>query len=208
MPNDDKGRYYTRKVTIKSGKEIEIGLVAMHIAHKVAEATQYVWSTFEHIDNAPEMADDGSAIVDDNIHYSYFNKTKNDTSKYNSPTDTSLYFNGTQRTPAQVVRRNKILSITEEINNYYRENIKKFEPESVWQYYKLVGTQWPGKPEFFTVSGDYTPPLLANTVLETYLQKTSSCLDCHSQARFLYNDPATSGIGYSADFVWGLSNAK
>lgn len=208
MPNDDKGRYYTKKITIKSGKQIEIGLVAMHISHKVAEATQWVWSTFEHVDNAPEMANDGSAIVEDNIHYSYFNKTKNDPSKYNLPTDKSLYFDGTQRTPVQVVRVNKIESSTEKINNFYRENIKRFEPKSVWQYYKLVGTQWPGAPEFFTESSDYTPPILANTVLETYLQKTSSCLGCHSQARFLYSDPTTSGIGYNADFVWGLSNAK
>lgn len=208
MPNDDKGRYYTRKVTIKSGKEIEIGMVAMHIAHKVSEATQWVWSTFEQIDNAPEMADDGSAIVDDNIHYSYFNKTKNDPSKYNLPTDTALFFNGTQRTPAQIVRANKIEESTEKINNYYRENIRKYNPKSVWQYYKLVGTQWPFEFDLFTTGGEYTPAILANTVLETYMQKTASCMDCHSQARFLYSDPATSGMGYNADFVWGLSNVK
>lgn len=208
MPDDDKARYYTKKVTIKSGKEIEIGLVAIHIAHKVSEATQWVWSTFEHIDNAPEIAEDGTAIVDNNVHYGYFNKTNNDPSKYNVPSDSTLFFDGTQRTPTQIVRANNIETSTEKINNYYRANIRKYSPESVWQYYKLVGTQWPFSFDLFTAGGDYTPPVLANTVLETYMQKTSSCMDCHSQARFLHNDPATSGMGYNADFVWGLANVK
>jgi hypothetical protein len=207
-PKDDKSRFYTKKVIIKNGQEIEVGLVAMHIAHKVSEATQWVWSTFEQIDNAPEMSNDGSAIIESNKNYSYFDKTKNDPSIFNLATDSSLYFDGTQRKPAQVVRVNKIEESTEKINKFYTENIKKNQPESVWQYYKLVGTQWPFDFALFTAGGDYTPKILANTVLETYSQSTSSCMDCHSQARFLYDDPASMGMGYNADFIWGLANVK
>lgn len=207
-PTDDKSRYFTRKVTIKSGEEIDVGLVAMHIAHKVSEATQWVWSTFEHVDNAPDMADDGSAMIQEGVNYSYFNKEKDNQATYNLPTDSSLYFDGTQRKPAQVVRLNKIEESTEKVNNYFQNTIKKFQPNSPWQYYKLVGTQWPFEFELFTPGGDYTPKLLANTVLETFIQNTSSCMDCHSQARFLYSDPASRGAGYNADFVWGLANAK
>jgi hypothetical protein len=180
----------------------------MHIAHKVSEATQWVWSTFEQIDNAPEMADDGSAIIENDKNYSYFDKTKNDPSIFNLATDSSLYFDGTPRKPAQVVRVNKIEESTEKINDFYRENIKKHEPESVWQYYKLVGTQWPFDFALFTTGGDYTPKILANTALETFSQSTSSCMECHSQARFLYDDPASRGMGYNADFIWGLANVK
>jgi hypothetical protein len=34
-----------------------VGLVGMHIVHKTNSAVQWVWSTFEHIDNAPTEAD-------------------------------------------------------------------------------------------------------------------------------------------------------
>jgi len=207
-PKDDKKRYYTRKVIIKSGEKIEIGLVAMHITHKASEATQWVWSTFEHIDNAPEMADDGSAIIDAQKNYSYFNKANNNPATFNLPTDTSLFFDGTPRKPAQVVRANKIEESTEKINDYFLGLIKKYEPESVWQYYKLIGTQWPFDPDLLTPGRNYTPEILANTALETFSQSTSSCMECHSQAKFLYDDPATRGMGYNADFIWGLANVK
>lgn len=207
-PNDDKKRYYTRKVLVKSGSEIEIGLVAIHITHKASEATQWVWSTFEHVDNAPEMAADGSAIIDAQKNYSYFNKNNNDPANFNIPTDSSLFFDGTPRKPAQVVRVNKVEKSTEKINAYYLGLIKKYEPESVWQYYKLIGTQWPFDPDLLTPGRNYTPEILANTVLETFNQTTSSCMDCHSHAKFLHGDPASRGYGYNSDFIWGLANVK
>lgn len=82
------------------------------------------------------------------------------------------------------------------------------DSNSVWQYYQLVGTQWPFLPTLFTSGEGYTPNIMANTVLETFEQKNSSCMGCHSNARFLTSDTTTRGYGYNADFIWGLTNVK
>jgi hypothetical protein len=46
----------------------KMGLVGFHIAHKVKDNPQWVWSTFEHVDNAPIQGE----VPDPSIDYSYF----------------------------------------------------------------------------------------------------------------------------------------
>lgn len=59
---DDPTRYYTRDATIYTRDPLggeatcrtaKVGLVGFHIAHKTFWAPQWVWSTFEHVDNVP-----------------------------------------------------------------------------------------------------------------------------------------------------------
>jgi hypothetical protein len=78
------------------------------------------------------------------------------------------------------------------LNAYYRALFKG----SVWENYQLISTQWAtgGAPQG-------TPPVLANTTMETYIQSTASCLGCHGQA------PKASGDG-SADFSFLLMEAQ
>lgn len=68
--------------------------------------------------------------------------------------------------------------------------------------YFLVSTQWPassGTPStVFTV----TPPLLANTTLETFIQPTSSCMGCHAMARTVRQ-----ATFVSANFTFTLNDA-
>ncbi|MBT8327351.1 MAG: hypothetical protein KJP21_06485 [Bacteroidia bacterium] len=202
---DDTSRFYTRRVALRGGKEIHIGLVAVHIIHKVSEVTQWVWSTFEQIDNAPQMGENGQPIIDKSIRYSYLDPNNYDSTMINKPTDRQLFYSSKKRTPAQVARVTRIAPSTEKINSYFINSIAKYEPESVWQYYKLVGTQWPLDPSLFTYGSKYQPRILANAALETFNQKTSTCMGCHSQARFLQGDGSE---GYNADFIFGLSNVK
>jgi len=62
-----------------------------------------------------------------------------------------------------------------------------------------VGTQWPtGNPDALQIKDPIEPALLANALLETYHQSTSSCMGCYGQARMLNNR-------YFADFVWALA---
>ncbi|MBK9271009.1 MAG: hypothetical protein IPM48_05395 [Saprospiraceae bacterium] len=207
-PNDDKRRYFIRKVFNDSNTIIEIGLVGIHIAQKVSEATQWVWSSFEHIDNAPLLGPDGKPMVVDSMKYSYYNKENLDTSTYNQAFTIKMHQDVQKKTPNQVVRINPIAASTQEITQKYWEKIRAVNPNSPWQYYQLVGTQWPFDPTLFTSGDRYTPTLMANTVLETFDQKTSSCMGCHSQARFMTSDTSTNGYGYNADFIWGLTNVK
>ncbi len=73
------------------------------------------------------------------------------------------------------------------------------DPQSVWQYYNLRGTQ-----TTFTDANNQ-PTLLANTLIETDFQKSSSCITCHAlasrgsvdQGRLAFFNTANNGIaGY------------
>lgn len=204
--------YFTRTVNIKEKgktKTITLGLVGMHIIHKVAEVTQWVWSSFEHVDNAPLIdPKTGKAILEPGVDYLYFNEQDDDTSHYNKHTDSIYQPNPFSRKSSQVVRLYPALKSTDSINALFHNAIAKDNKNSVWLHYRLVGTQWSFNPRLFTPGYNYKPALLGNAILETYIQKTSSCMGCHADARFLYDDTATRGFGYSADFIWGLNDAK
>ncbi len=49
-------------------------------------------------------------------------------------------------------------------------------PQSVWQFYQMRGAQ------MNYVNSRHIPSILANTLLETRFQKTSSCITCHNLA--------------------------
>lgn len=63
---DDPAKFYTRDATIYTRdpfggeatcRTAKVGLVGFHIAHKTFRAPQWVWSTFEHVDNVPKVQD-------------------------------------------------------------------------------------------------------------------------------------------------------
>lgn len=67
---DDPARYFTRPVLIydeaRGACEPEprlMGLIGLHIAQKTARAPQWIWSTFEQIDNVPPVAGDEVAVT-------------------------------------------------------------------------------------------------------------------------------------------------
>lgn len=205
---DDVSKYLTRTIWVQSGQQTKkavLGLAGMHIMHKVAEQTQWVWSSFEHIDNAPQIDEKGNAVLKPGVDYLYFDENKNDTSLYNKKPVSVFESNPFRRVPTQVVQLKGPQKSTGVINNYFHDLIRKAYNNSKWLNYRLIGTQWAFQPDFFTPGFDYQPTLLANPVLETYIQSTSSCMSCHSQARFL-NDSLH--YGYNADFVWELANVK
>jgi hypothetical protein len=203
---DDPAKYFTCKKVINNDTVL-LGLVGTHIIHKVAEATQWVWTTFEHIYNCPSMDSTGVAIVDENIPYSYFDKTKKDTALYNK--ESRREGRVWKTVPTQVVRVNKIAASTDSINRYYHAIIRKADPHSKGLYYHLIGTQWPSNTEIFSKGKPYKPPILANSVIETFAQVSSSCMNCHSSARFIQNkDSIGFAYKYFADFLYGLNNVK
>jgi hypothetical protein len=55
--------------------------------------------------------------------------------------------------------------------------------KTVLQYYQLITTQRPLKPESEKEPlGQPTPAVSANTTLESYIQPNSSCMGCHAMA--------------------------
>src|SRR6516225_8606140 len=173
--------------------EKKLGLVGFHVGHKTKFAPQWVWTSFEHVSNAPDAAD----VASGNLlpRYNFFSaacKTncpvKNDTPPQPPPwdPDESLKFKGEYR--SQVIREKLIpgfvLKEVADLNTPFRALLKG----TVWENYMLLATQWPSD------NGSHTDPLgapaptyLANTTLETYSQgkiplASSSCMACHGNA--------------------------
>ena len=196
------GKYHTRTVML-NGKRVTLGLVALHFAHKIAEAPRWVWSTFEHIDNAPSLDKNGQADLEPGKDYLYFNKLFNDTATYNKPPK-----EGSNEGKVQIVRLQKRTKEVDDLNVQFHKIIQNANKNSVWLNYRLVGTQWPfNNPDPLTVvgrDGDTRPLIMANALMETYHQSTSSCMGCHQKARFLKTPEHQNG--FFADFMWGIAN--
>lgn len=201
--DEDIAEYHTRTVRL-NGKRVKLGLVGLHIAHKLAEAPRWMWSTFEHVKNTPRVDNQGVAVLKPGVDYLYFDEKRNDTSTYNKPPQPNTGRTGRQA-KVQIVRVQKRAESTDQINDQFHALLSKANKQSVWLNYRLVGTQWPSNnPDPLMVGGPTQPALLANAILETYHQKTSTCMGCHSNARFLQNTSANEH-GHFADFVWGMA---
>lgn len=170
----------------------QMGLVGFHISHKVKGRPQWVWSTFEQVDNAPIQGTPTAASA----HYSF-----------NDPTCTTCTDNQNPRLvhapmtmPVQVARvtRIDIPLLPKDVNDQWHALVHG----TVWENYVLVSTQWPAEPQ--TEDGKPTPEVLSNTTMETYIQsldrQTASCITCHSFA---------SGLnGCKGDFSFLLNKAQ
>ena len=182
-----------------------VGLVGMHIGHKTQAAPQWLWSTFEHVDNVPTDADVKSGKL--KASYSYYNP-KCKTCKVNQvpprpwdPTMVSTFH-------SQIVRMNQfnlpIYAASAAARNADAQVLLKgVNPKSVWQNYELISTMWPTDPK--QPFGAPAPTFLANTTLETYIQGTvpnvsSNCIECHNNA--------TMTVPVPSDFTYVLQRAQ
>lgn len=184
-------------------KLVTVGLVGLHIIHKVAKDQQLVWATFEHIDNCPDKKDisDKSKLKS---KYTYYNpgcdpSTDHYKCEVNHMPDPKT---DPINAPVQVAR---VLPIAADpggfapaANNTAWKAILAANPNSVFQHYQLVNAIWansntPIKSGATTplTTGNEQPPkpfIVANTTLETYFQgdrgpnNTLNCLDCHTNA--------------------------
>jgi hypothetical protein len=170
----------------------KMGLVGFHIAHKVKGLPQWVWSTFEQVDNAPIQG----APRDSASRYSFFDPLCLTCAENQNPRRVGAPMTA----PVQVTRvtRPDIPLLPQAVNDQWHTLVHG----TVWENYVLVSTQWPADPTAKS-NPKPTPEVLSNTTLETYIQssdkQTASCMKCHSFA---------SGLnGCSADFSFLLSQA-
>jgi hypothetical protein len=166
-----------------------LGLIGFHIGHKTRFAPQWVWSSFEHVKNAP--TEKQVAARDLQPPYTFYNAacprcTSNNTPP--SPWDppASLKFHSSDK--SQVVRStilpDSVAKEVDDLNRSFRNLLKG----TVWENYMLITTQWPSNAGSKTdCNGAPMPTFLANTTLETYSQgqvplASSSCMACHGNA--------------------------
>ncbi|HKP02840.1 MAG TPA: hypothetical protein VJU77_05685 [Chthoniobacterales bacterium] len=224
---DDATRYYSTTAQIydplkQSCTQTTVLLVGLHIAHKVSPFTEWVWSTFEQVDNVPADAGVTPTRQPPPNGYSFNNGTATPATPngydYKPAVATSVQpapaVQPSPGTPVQVTRVNPIPDTpqgasTRDFNAYYQQLLKG----TVWQYYELVVTQWPFNPgldSFVLMQNGGVYPRDAgaafpvngavNTTMETYFQDQNdaagaggnSCMSCHYRAG-------------QSDFSWGLN---
>ena len=178
-----------------------VGLVGFHIGTKLKGNPQWIWSTFEHVDNAPTQ---GEAI--NKKHYNYYKPDCTDCAAVNTPPPRPWNPGNAYTQPTQVMRVIPLDKPTKELNASYQAALEKLVPGSVWVNYELISTQWPTNADSKTdPTGAPAPAFLANTTLETYIQGTvrqtsSSCIQCHNNA--------TMTSGKFSDFTYLLQRAQ
>jgi hypothetical protein len=200
-------RYYTRKVTFMNvdGSCVEkvVGLVGFHIVQKTPTRPQWIWSSFEHVDNVPPSPSGSPTLTS----FAFSDGTASPMPS----TDPNGGFppaNWEQPNVYNVQRLKPIHDSTIRTNEKYRSTMP-----GVWKNYQLVLTQWPltpaglpangavpanqpGSPGF-TFPGTNATTSFANIVLETWDQKSVStgCMACHNVAN--QGTP-------SSDFIWSV----
>lgn len=224
-PNDDASRYYTRQAQIHDAvtgqcRSAKVGLIGLHIAHKLSDFPQWIWSSFEQVDNVPA---DGSRCptAKRTLNNGACTPAVSADGFANAPSGSTPVPNPT---PVQVARVNPIPTTpakvpgqiwpsgagsTVDLNAAYQALLKG----SVWANYQLVITQWPfnavpqnqfkppEKQGVYPGDAGGAFPLYGavNTSMETYFQTQraargaggNSCMQCHYQAGM-------------TDFSWSL----
>jgi len=163
-----------------------LGLVGLHIIHKTSQAPQFIWMTFEHVNNAPTAGD-----VKAGIAYNFYNKSSTATPNQSPDPKTDQI-----TTPVQVERiaNNALTTAITTLNGKMQELITAANQKSVFQYYELVNVQWPENPIVDSSNntttplktGGITPNNIANTTMETYAQPTQ-CMSCHKYGHTVDN---------------------
>jgi hypothetical protein len=179
--NDDRSRFFTRRISVQlaepypEGKEpetreIDAGLVGVHIAMRTRSSPEWIWATFEQIDNVrPNPAPGGGQS-----HPSFFNPQShakpNQLPPKNAvidpktgspepepdPNKATTWIEHLTTTPVQVIRLDvphqgtlnpldkDIAASTAALNAEVQAALRS--EHSVFQNYELIGTQWPIHP--------------------------------------------------------------
>jgi hypothetical protein len=192
-------RYFTKRVFVldsnQKAKEVTVGLVGMHIGTKTKSSPQWIWATFEQVDN---LETNSLALFEGHHIKPSFNDPNCATCPINVFPDNNPKKN-------QIQRVLPIPMATQALNKEVHDLLKA--KGSFWQYYQLIGTQWPTKPssppyplnaityklpEAVTnkAGGEPVPVYLTNMVMETYFQGATDIDKTSNYNKLIANIPA------------------
>ena len=239
---DDLSRYFWREAVVyvaaansETGQDrcipVTVGLVGMHIAHKLGglKVDPWIWSTFEHNDNAPDQMQASAGGVT-GPKYSFYDPSCVDCPinqpPIPAPTDggqlkwaanapyAAKYANGYDYGPrfgmqyfgTQVLRLFPIFSTTQQINRDWQQKLGG----TVWANYQLVGTQWRTPSNGGLPYELDAPILLSNSTQETYFQgkRIASCAFCHAMATVPFVQKPGDTIQKPSDHSFILNRAR
>lgn len=139
--------------------EKTIGLVGFHVVHKTIGRPQWIWTSFEHVDNVPELKDIDKFRNDRRLdsstkapRYNFYTLSCADSDcpvnetpprPWDPEYDNRLKFRTNAKGQAifnsQIVRDPPLTDATKRMNSQFQALLGG----SVWKHYMLIGTQWP-----------------------------------------------------------------
>jgi hypothetical protein len=200
----NRSRYYHRKAWVRTrapGSDKaptctreEVALIGLHIVQKTLNSPQWIWSSFEHVDNLTNRrpADSPDAIAPFALH---------DASTDGLATH-PVWPMSEPAVPFNVARVYPLHPAAIATNRRYVAALRALKVagpgDVLWQHYRLVTTQWPRDPRSPQVEGVSFPRLLLNgqaysynnPVFETFFQdlttdahEENGCFACHRVVR-------------------------
>ncbi len=177
----------------------KFALVGMHIVHKTPSRPQWIWATFEHVDNVPGGCNSSAGPYT-------FNDGTQATPKAGDNAPGDWQFPHPKPTPYNVERRQVIENDTCQINAQWQQELHRLG--SVWQYYQLVMTQWPSIPsspgdDATVVSptcGGHANTATANVTMETFFQQPAACYNYGRDATCM----SCHNVVHETDFVFAI----
>jgi hypothetical protein len=199
----DSARFYTRAAVLyvpakhsATGQPLclnaTVGLVGMHIIHKTRNFPSWIWSTFEHVDNAPQCLPGQGGACGDSTTFSFYNAACTNC-QLNTPassgSDSTFLWEPDppyarryavdRRYGSQITRRQAVYSFTDSTSRAWQQRVQG----TVWANYRLIGSQWQVRHLDVPGGGSKNvPDILRNTTLESFIPDSSSCLGCHAFA--------------------------
>jgi hypothetical protein len=230
---DDLSKYYHQNAVIyisdessANGQEFTVncvvGLVGLHIVRKTKTFGEWIWSTFEHVDNVPDNPQ--QAQNNREKQWSFYNPeclncepntppphvagdTVNNKVMYRwnaTPPYAARYAQSVAGEKGsdfgtQVSRAYPVYYCTEQLNKIWQNALAK--QNSVFANYRLIGSQWTKTDS--PVKAPNAPHFLGSITAETYMQISSSCITCHDFAKITYEKDTI-----KTDFSFIFGNAK
>lgn len=216
--------------TTKAG--VTVGLVGLHIIHKMEGAEQFIWTTFEHIDNTPD--DNGGSpeppdlpanpnvdggpppytfynpdceSADDKVYGCTVNSLPGDPcTSPGTPVGCFPY-----SAPMQITRYFAVQTTANNVNAYAWSLLPA---DSVFNFYRLIDVLWPQVPT--PVAPGSKAPLsrgsvtsetnkVDNTTMETFQQLQNGCMSCHRNAHVATTQTCTAGECFASDYSFVFS---
>jgi len=149
-------------------------LIGMHIVQKTPRRPQWIWATFEHVDNIA-VGPDAPPGTTPSLNNPLLQQVRGDppapVDRENPPMPNP--------SPVQVVVSNDGLprDFIEGVTNTKWQGSSQLNG-TVWRFYKLIRTQWPVAPQVDELGGPEPLTHAANSTMETYRQRMT-CMACH-----------------------------
>ena len=212
---DDTSKLYTTKMSVQKltmvdgvpripenpevEKDVEVALVALHIAIVPKGHPEFVWATFEYDNNAPNFATEQKMNEPVSDKSWLFYKQGTTALNCNANNASTLAFADEKLqtlTPITQVARQYIngggSKTNQENIEHLNQNIKSQLEGSVWANYFEVGAVWFNTSKG-TLKPNWSPNVddsmvtgslkLSNSTIETFTQKVGSmnqCFSCHN----------------------------